>query len=107
MAVLLSKFRIDYSDLVIISDVDEAPKKKTKKWFDGLIRPFLEPRTNGMLSFNSHFELSILDIQFKLFKAGPRIMEEELETFQYKTNRHLKLRELLLDHSSDSNLVVM
>ena len=105
MAVLLSKFRIDYSDLVIISDVDEAPKKKTKKWFDGLIRPFLEPRTNGM-SFNPHFELSILDI-FKLFKAGPRIMEEELETFQYKTNRHLKLRELLLDHSTDSNLVVM
>ena len=61
MAVLLSKFRIDYSDLVIISDVDEAPKKKTKKWFDGLIRPFLEPRTNGM-SFNSHFELYILDL---------------------------------------------
>ncbi|XP_046651512.1 solute carrier family 12 member 3-like isoform X1 [Daphnia pulicaria] len=84
MAVLLSKFRIDYSDLVIISDVDEAPKKKTKKWFDGLIRPFLEPRTNG-----------------------PRITEEELEIFQYKTNRHLKLRELLLDHSSDSNMVVM
>jgi hypothetical protein len=61
MAVLLSKFRIDYSDLVIISDVDEAPKKKTKKWFDGLIRPFLEPRTNGMSysSFNS-----ILDFNF-------------------------------------------
>lgn len=39
--------------------------------------------------------------------AGPEITEEQLEMFQYKTNRHLKLRELLLDHSSDSNLVVM
>nr|CAH0112221.1 unnamed protein product [Daphnia galeata] len=86
MAVLLSKFRIDYSDLVIISDVDEAPKKKTKKWFDGLIRPFLEPRTNGMLSSDN----------------GRRT-----RNFPVQTNRHLKLRELLLDHSSDSNLVVM
>lgn len=86
MAVLLSKFRIDYSDLVIISDVDEAPKKKTKKWFDSVIRPFLQPEPNG---------------------AGPQITEQQLEMFQYKTNRHLKLRELLLDHSSDSNLVVM
>lgn len=51
MAILLSKFRIDYSDLVIITDVDEAPKSKTKKWFDGLIRPFLQPGTNGT-SFN-------------------------------------------------------
>ncbi|XP_057378001.1 bumetanide-sensitive sodium-(potassium)-chloride cotransporter-like isoform X1 [Daphnia carinata] len=86
MAVLLSKFRIDYSDLVIISDVDEAPKKKTKKWFDGVIRPFLQPGPNG---------------------APPQVTEQHLEMFQYKTNRHLKLRELLLDHSSDSNLVVM
>ena len=39
--------------------------------------------------------------------SGPHITEWELETFKYKTNRHLKLRELLLDHSSDSNLVVM
>lgn len=48
MAVLLSKFRIDYSDLVIISDVDEAPKKKTQKWFDGIIQPFLQPGLNGI-----------------------------------------------------------
>ena len=48
MAVLLSKFRIDYSDLVIISDVDEAPKSKTKKWFDGIIRPYLQPSAHGI-----------------------------------------------------------
>ncbi|XP_046450809.1 solute carrier family 12 member 3-like [Daphnia pulex] len=84
MAVLLSKFRIDYSDLVIISDIDETPKLKTKKWFNGIIQPFLQPNANG-----------------------PHITNEEFEKFQYKTNRHLKLRELLLDHSSDSNLVVM
>ncbi|XP_057373614.1 bumetanide-sensitive sodium-(potassium)-chloride cotransporter-like isoform X1 [Daphnia carinata] len=84
MAVLLSKFRIDYSDLVIISYTNTAPKSKTKTWFDGIIRPFLQPRTNG-----------------------PHIKQAEFEAYQYKTDRYLRLRELLLDHSSDSNLVVM
>ena len=58
MAILLSKFRIDYSDLVIITDVDEAPESKTKKWFDGLIRPFLQPGTNG-----TQFQLYLLKQQ--------------------------------------------
>lgn len=49
MAVLLSKFRIDYSDLVIISDISEPPKNRTKQWFDGIVHPFLLPRTNGTL----------------------------------------------------------
>ena len=43
MMVLLSKFRIDYSDLVIISYINAAPKNKTKQWFDELIRPFRHP----------------------------------------------------------------
>ena len=43
MAALLAKFRISYSDLVIIStDVNQkAPKESTKLWFDGLIRHFI------------------------------------------------------------------
>ncbi|KZS05548.1 Bumetanide-sensitive sodium--chloride cotransporter [Daphnia magna] len=44
--MLLSKFRIDYSDLVIITDVDVPPKSKTKKWFDDLIRPLLQSANN-------------------------------------------------------------
>jgi hypothetical protein len=39
--------------------------------------------------------------------VGPLLTKEELEVFQYKTDRYLRLRELLLDHCSDSNLVVM
>jgi solute carrier family 12 sodium/potassium/chloride transporter 2 len=65
MAILLSKFRIDYSDLVIINDADEAPKEKTKKWFNGIIQSLLQPGTNG-LHYNIHlvvkfkFNLKIL-----------------------------------------------
>lgn len=105
MAVLLSKFRIDYSDLVIISDFNEAPKTKTRKWFDNLIRPLLRPDENGIILTISK-EINCINNETFSFK-GDRITEEELEEFQYKTDRHLRLRDLLLDHSSDSNLVVM
>ena len=35
------------------------------------------------------------------------ISETDLSTMQDKTNRHLRLRELLLEHSQDANLIVM
>lgn len=40
MAALLTKFRITYSDLTIIKDVNQAPQETTRKWFDELIRDF-------------------------------------------------------------------
>jgi hypothetical protein len=51
MAVLLSKFRIDYSDLVVISYVNAEPKNKTKLWFDGQIRSFLQQGESGNAFF--------------------------------------------------------
>ena len=45
MAALLSKFRIGYSDLVVLSDLDAQPEECTKSWFDDLIRNF-ERRNN-------------------------------------------------------------
>lgn len=41
MAALLDKFRINYSDLVVITDLAKPPKESTKVWFDALIRPFI------------------------------------------------------------------
>lgn len=38
MAALLSKFRITYSDLVVIPDLSRIPKESTRIWFDGLLR---------------------------------------------------------------------
>ncbi|CAG7831447.1 unnamed protein product [Allacma fusca] len=35
------------------------------------------------------------------------IDETELKAMREKTNRHLRLRELLLDHSRQANLIVM
>lgn len=41
MAALLDKFRINYADLVVITDLNKVPKDSTKTWFDCLIRPFI------------------------------------------------------------------
>lgn len=43
MAALLSKFRIDYSDVTVIPDVQKSPKKETKEKFNEMIAKFRVP----------------------------------------------------------------
>ena len=56
LAGLLSKFRIDYSDVVIISDIHKKAKDSTRREFETLIQQFrVKNRDNadnfkGMLS---------------------------------------------------------
>lgn len=50
-----------------------------------------------MLSFVANIYLFISDI----------IKDSELMAMREKTNRHLRLRELLLENSMEANLVVM
>lgn len=81
MATLLAKLRIDYSDVIVISDdsknkVNEAIRKE----FDDIISPF---------------------------QAKGEISSEELKLHKEKTNRHLRLREHLLHYSKDSAFVAM
>lgn len=42
-----------------------------------------------------------------LLDTDCQITEKELRAYQEKTHRQLRLRELLLENSSDANLVVM
>lgn len=41
MASLLSKFRIDYSDLILLPDVTRKPNETTVQFFDSLIKDFI------------------------------------------------------------------
>ncbi|KAG9430123.1 bumetanide-sensitive sodium-(potassium)-chloride cotransporter [Apis mellifera carnica] len=88
MASLLSKFRIDYSALKVIPDISKPAQNTTKSFFDSLIANFQE--TENTKTMND-------DI----------IKDSELIAMKEKTNRHLRLRELLLENSMDANLVVM
>ncbi|CAD1473390.1 unnamed protein product, partial [Heterotrigona itama] len=87
MASLLSKFRIDYSALKVIPDISKPAQDTTKNFFNTLIVNFQETE-------NTKPDDDI-------------IKDSELIAMKEKTNRHLRLRELLLENSMDANLVVM
>ncbi|CAO1378480.1 unnamed protein product [Diamesa hyperborea] len=86
MASLLAKFRIDYSDLKLLPDITKKPDESTVKFFDELIKDFISVSDDG---------------------DDGLITSSELLAVQDKTNRHLRLREYLLEHSVKSDLVVM
>ncbi|KAK7794717.1 hypothetical protein R5R35_009612 [Gryllus longicercus] len=91
LAALLSKFRIEYSDVVVIPDITRKAQEETKKEFEALIENFRSGSDNDDSS------------------GGQRtyITDTELIALQEKTNRHMRLRELLLQHSQESTFVVM
>lgn len=78
MAALLAKFRIDFSDVIVIPDVTKKALGSTQDEFSTLIDKVPEP-----------------------------IPEEELLAQKEKTNRNLRLTELLRQHSVGSEMIIM
>ena len=80
MISLLSKFRIDYSDVTVIPDVTKKAKDTTKAEFMEMLNAL-----------------------------GPdaKPTDAEMTANKEKTNRHLRLSELLREHSTDSEMVIM
>lgn len=89
MAALLAKFRIDYSDVVIIQDIQTKAQERTKKEFDSLVEPFVAKSTHATND------------------DGTTITQAELFALKERTNRHLRLSEELAKHSQNSTFVVM
>merc|ERR1719430_629338 len=79
MAALLAKFRIDFSSVLVIPDVTKRASEESR---------------------------SKLNAKLAELPTGT-ISEEELATNKEKTNRHLRLSELLQEHSSEAELIVM
>nr|CAD7437550.1 unnamed protein product [Timema bartmani] len=88
LAALLSKFRIDYSDVIVIPDIGKKATEETKKEFASLIENFRGDASDAA-------------------NGKAVITKTELHTLREKTNRHLRIRELLLQYSVDSTFVVM
>ena len=62
MTALLDKFRINYSDLIVIDDVNDEPKVTTKDWFDSIVRtePDLVRRATGSGTERSSNTITII-----------------------------------------------
>ncbi|CAN8005615.1 unnamed protein product [Ixodes hexagonus] len=89
MASLLSKFRIEYSDVTVIPDIVRPPSEASKREFEELVRKWR--RTDDTEVEHDPLEIS----------------DSEMLALKDKTYRHLRLRELLLHHSKDATLVAM
>nr|QCG86252.1 Na+/K+/2Cl- cotransporter [Cypridopsis vidua] len=88
MAKLLTKFRIEFADLIVIPDVQRKAQPATKELFLEIIEPCRRKGQNTG-------------------REDAFITDEELEIFKEKNNRHMRLRELLLEYSAESTMVVM
>ncbi|XP_059613591.1 bumetanide-sensitive sodium-(potassium)-chloride cotransporter isoform X2 [Phlebotomus argentipes] len=89
MASLLAKFRIDYSDLRLLPDITKKPQEDTTKFFNDLLDDYRKAQTKDGVD------------------GDTLITESELLAVKDKTNRYLRLREYLHEHSMKSDLVVM
>ncbi|KAK0098684.1 hypothetical protein PV326_005095 [Microctonus aethiopoides] len=87
MAEIMAKVRIKYTSLKMVDDISMEPKQETREFFDKLIMDLQKNNTNG--------------------NSDCIIMDSELQTLREKTNRQLRIRELLLENSSRSTLVIM
>ncbi|KHJ76356.1 hypothetical protein OESDEN_24024 [Oesophagostomum dentatum] len=85
MAALLKKFRIDATDLNVINTFGRPPKRETITEFNRYVTNFKEDN------------------------SGQRglINEEELQTFRSKTNRYLRIADLLQENSREADLIVV
>ncbi|KAI7793206.1 solute carrier family 12 member 2 [Triplophysa rosa] len=97
MATLLSKFRIDFSDITVLGDINTKPKSEGLEEFAEMIERY-KLREDDMEQ----------EAAEKLKSEEPwRITDNELELYKAKSNRQIRLNELLKEHSSTANLIVM
>ncbi|XP_034050087.1 solute carrier family 12 member 1 [Thalassophryne amazonica] len=97
MKSLLNNFRIACSDINVIDDIHVRPSSDSLKKLDDMIEPFrLKEGSKDSIQAEA------------MRKAHPwKITDEQLSTFEEKTNLQVRLNELLQEHSKSANLVVV
>uniref|UniRef100_A0A4W4GWI2 Solute carrier family 12 member 2 n=1 Tax=Electrophorus electricus TaxID=8005 RepID=A0A4W4GWI2_ELEEL len=97
MATLLSKFRIDFSDITVLGDISTKPKAESLTDFAQMIEPYR--------LHEDDMEQEVAD-QLKADEPW-RITDNEIELYKAKSNRQIRLNELLKENSSSATLIVM
>ncbi|XP_074603678.1 sodium chloride cotransporter 69 isoform X2 [Brevipalpus obovatus] len=106
MAALLHKFRIEYSDVTVINDIIRPPSEESKQRFEQIVGKWRSPSSeemdkdkDGSTGNNSHNTSND--------ESGLTISDSEYLSLKDKSYRHMRLRELLLQHSMDATLIAM
>ena len=79
MAALLAKFRIEFSSVVVIPDVTKRAGEEVRTSFNSMMESLPEET----------------------------VTEEELLENKEKTNRHMRLSELLQEHSKEAEMIFL
>uniref|UniRef100_A0A674NCC4 Solute carrier family 12 member 1 n=1 Tax=Takifugu rubripes TaxID=31033 RepID=A0A674NCC4_TAKRU len=94
MRALLQKFRINCTDINVIDDIHMPPRSESLKKFEEMIEPFRLHKSRDSEQADARQ------------KEQPwKITDEELRTFEEKTNLQIRLNELLLANSRAANLI--
>ncbi|KAG7482759.1 solute carrier family 12 member 1 [Solea senegalensis] len=91
MNSLLKKFRIKCDDIIVIDDLHVKPRADSLKRLEDMIEPF---RVRGP------------QVEAAQQRQQPwKITDEELSSFEEKTNLQVRLNELLQEHSKLANVI--
>lgn len=106
MAALLNKFRIEYSDVTVISDIVRPPAEKNRQAFNEMISKW---RTKDLDEEPIKMNDSGNDVSSggDIDGINVSISDSEYLALKNKSYRHIRLRELLVQHSMDASLIVM
>ncbi|XP_029945484.1 solute carrier family 12 member 1 [Salarias fasciatus] len=97
MKSLLQKFRINCSDITVVDDIHVPPRSESSRKFEEMIEPFRLREGSGD---------SVQAAAMR--KQNPwKITDEELSSFEEKTNLQIRLNELLQEHSKLATLIVV
>ena len=103
MVTLLTKFRIEANDVIIIPDATRTPRDDTKEQFERLV---LAPEQGKKLSTAS--SSSEMSNTSSTATSGCYLLpEEDLRAHKEKTYFHLRISEVVKEHSSNASLIVM
>ncbi|XP_054848986.1 solute carrier family 12 member 3-like [Eublepharis macularius] len=94
---LLSKFRLGFNEVVVLPEIMWKPEETSIKEFEDLIAPF---RLNEGQRGQEAVEGMRKDAPWK-------VTDEDLRVYKRKTEQHIRLHEILQDHSRNAALVVM
>jgi len=93
MAALLSKFRIDFHDIITLSEITRYPGKKIRDEFKQMIAPFVQ--SNGP------------NQEQKTTDGVALMTPSEVANNSEKTNFHLRIAELVRENSKHASIIIM
>ena len=104
MVSLLTKFRIEADDVIIIPDATRSPRDDTREQFERLVTaPGQTGKKLSTASSSSEASNTSTSSSF----PGFLLPEEELRAHKEKTYFHLRISEVVREHSSNASLLVM